>query len=117
MLGKRPHFQGEETMKRILAVAAGGALLTALAAGCAHGNGSESKAAVRVVTNAQDVAGCEKLTQVRLQGTWTASAAKEELEKLVQSKGGNVLLIGNATTTSNSGTAYRCSGGANTGVQ
>jgi hypothetical protein len=104
-------------MKRILAIAAGGAVLAALAAaGCAHGNGSESKAAVRVVTNAQDVAGCEKLSQVRLQGTWTASAAKEELEKLVQSKGGNVLLIGSATTTSNSGTAYRCSGGASSGT-
>ena len=97
---------------------AGGAVLVALtAAGCAHGNGSASKSAVRVVTSAQDVAGCEKLSQVRLQGTWTSGAAKEELEKLVLAKGGNVLLLGDGSATSNSGVAYRCSGGTSSGTQ
>jgi len=84
-------------------------VLTALAAGCAHGNGSE-KASVRVVTNAQEVAGCEKLSQVRLSGTWTSGAGREELESLVRSKGGNVLLM--EAGSANSGVAYRCSGGA-----
>jgi len=84
-------------------------VLTALAAGCAHGNGSE-KASVRVVTNEQEVAGCEKLSQVRLSGTWTSGAGREELESLVRSKGGNVLLL--EAGSSNSGVAYRCSGGA-----
>jgi hypothetical protein len=84
-------------------------VLTALAAGCAHGNGSE-KARVRVVTNAQEVAGCEKLSQVRLSGTWTSGAGREELESLVRSKGGNVLLL--EAGSSDSGVAYRCSGGA-----
>ncbi|MGE5278467.1 MAG: hypothetical protein ACM3SU_15845 [Acidobacteriota bacterium] len=85
-------------------------VLTALAAaGCAHGNGSE-KASVRVVSNAQEVAGCEKLSQVRLSGTWTSGAGREELESLVRSKGGNVLLL--EAGSSNSGVAYRCSGGA-----
>jgi hypothetical protein len=75
---------------------------------CAHGNGASGKDGVRVVANAQDVAGCEKLSQVKLSGTWTSGAGKEELENLVRSKGGNVLLLPNGST--DSGTAYRCAG-------
>ncbi len=100
-------------MKRILLGAAGAALLAALTA-CAHGNGSAEKTVVRVVTNAQDVSNCEKLSAVRLQGTWTSGAAQEELEKLVQAKGGNVLLLGGSSTP-NSGVAYRCSSGTGGG--
>jgi hypothetical protein len=100
-------------MKRnLLAGISGAVVLAVLAAGCAHGNGSE-KASVRVVTNAQEVAGCEKLSQVRLSGTWTSGAGREELESLVRSKGGNVLLLDGANA--NSGVAYRCSGGGGAG--
>ena len=90
----------------------GSAIAVALSMGCAHGNGSSEKSAVRVVHNAQDVAGCEKLSQVRLAGTWTAGAGLEELERLTRTKGGNTLLVG---TASNEGTAYRCAGGPATG--
>ena len=97
-------------MKRnLIAGFSAAAVLAALAAGCAHGNGSE-KASVRVVTNAQEVAGCERLSQVRLSGTWTTGAGREELESLVRSKGGNVLLLQGGS--SDSGVAYRCAGGA-----
>ena len=82
-------------MKRGLIGSAAAILAVAsLVGGCAHGNAASSKEAVRVVSNAQDVAGCEKLTQVRLSGTWTKSAGKTELESLARSKGGNVLLLG-----------------------
>ncbi len=81
-------------MKRGLIGSAAAILAVAsLVGGCAHGNGASGKKAVRVVSNAQDVTGCEKLTQVRLSGTWTKSAGKAELESLVRSKGGNVLLL------------------------
>ena len=90
-------------MKRFLSMAAAAAVLAA-AAGCASGNGSES-GPVRVATNAQDVAGCEKLTQVRLQGTWTAGAGRAELEKLVSAKGGNVLLLTDGSSTTDSGSS------------
>jgi hypothetical protein len=93
----------------------GGVALVALAAGCAHGNGSEAKDAVRIASSASDVAGCEKLSQVRLSGAWTSGAAKEELQNLVRSKGGNVLLLSGGTGTPSSGVAYRCSGGTSTG--
>ena len=86
-----------------------------LAAGCAHGNGASGKSAVRVVTSAQDVTGCEKLTQVRLSGTWTKSGGQGELEQMVRSKGGNVLFLSDGSGTP-SGVAYRCSGGAATGA-
>jgi hypothetical protein len=91
-------------------LAAGG-----LAAGCAHGNAASGKSAVRVVTNAQEVAGCEKLTLVRLSGTWTKSGGKGELEEMVRAKGGNVLLLSEGTGAPN-GVAYRCSGGAASGA-
>jgi hypothetical protein len=90
-------------MKRSLLAIAGAAVLTAAGA-CAHNNGSE-KTAVRVVTSSQDVSGCEKVSNLRLSGTWTAGLAKEELERLAQTKGGNTLLMG---SDSNSGVAYRC---------
>jgi hypothetical protein len=81
---------------------------------CAHGNGASETSAVRVVTNSQEVTGCEKLTNVKLSGTWTSGAGKAELEDLVRSKGGNVLLIENGS--SSAGTAYRCTGaGVKTG--
>jgi hypothetical protein len=104
-------------MKRSLFVAAGAVAVAALSA-CAHGNGSSSGGgSVRVVTNAQDVASCEKLSNLRLSGTWTTGAAKEELERLVKTKGGNVLLIGSSTgATDHSGVAYRCSGGTTSGT-
>jgi hypothetical protein len=103
-------------MKRSLLVAAGAVAVAALAS-CAHGNGSSSGGAgVRVVTNAQDVAGCEKLSNLRLSGTWTSGAAKEELERLVKSKGGNTLLLASGGATDNSGVAYRCSGGTSSGT-
>ncbi|MGH9367151.1 MAG: hypothetical protein ACRD3M_05705 [Thermoanaerobaculia bacterium] len=102
-------------MKRNLLAAVAGGVTLALAAGCAHGNGSASAAGVRIATNAQDVAGCEKLTQVRLSGTLTAAAAREELQNLVRSKGGNVLLIAGGEGTPSSGVAYRCSGGTTSG--
>ena len=65
---------------------------------------------MRVVTSAQEVTSCEKLSQVRLSGTWTSGAAKAELEKLVQSKGGNAPLLTDASGTANAGVAYRCAG-------
>lgn len=92
----------------------GSVALVALSAGCAHSNGSETRGAVRLVTNAQDVQGCEKLSQVRLSGAWTKGAGTEELENLVRSKGGNVLLLSGGSGTP-SGVAYRCSGGTATG--
>ena len=95
-------------MKRIrIAGVVGSAIAVALSVGCAHGNGTSEKADVRVVHNAQDVAGCEKISQVRLAGTWTSGAGLSELERLTRTKGGNTLLVGG----SNEGTAYRCSGG------
>ncbi len=100
-------------MKRNVILAAAGVAALAVVAACAHGNGSASAGSVRVATSAQDVAGCEKLTQVRLQGTWTSGAGREELQKLVSAKGGNVLLLSNGT--SNSGVAYRCAGGSSAG--
>jgi hypothetical protein len=97
-------------MNRIrLAGVVGSAAAVALLLGCAHGNGSSAssgKSEVRVVRNAQDVAGCEKVGIVRLAGTWTAGSGLEELERLARTKGGNTLLVGG----SNEGTAYRCSG-------
>ena len=99
-------------MKRIrIAGVVGGAIAVALSIGCAHGNGTSEKADVRVVHNAQDVAGCEKISQVRLSGTWTSGAGLDELQRLTRTKGGNTLLVGGG---SNEGTAYRC-GGAATG--
>lgn len=93
----------------IVAVAA----LAAVSA-CAHGNGASAKNVVRIATSAQEVAGCEKLSNVKLSGTWTSGAGKAELEDLVRSKGGNVLLLENGS--SSSGVAYRCAGtGVNTG--
>ncbi len=95
-------------MKRDLLAGIGVAAALAASVACAHGNGASGKDGVRVVTNAQDVAGCEKLSQVKLSGTWTSGAGKEELESLVRSKGGNVLLMPNGST--DSGIAYRCAG-------
>jgi len=102
-------------MKRNLlaGVLGAAALVAAVATGCAHGN--NSKGAVRVVNSEQDIAGCEKLSQVRLSGTWTSGAGKEELQKLVASKGGNVLLLSEGKGTP-SGVAYRCSGGTAAGA-
>jgi hypothetical protein len=82
--------------------------LGGFAAGCAHSNAASGKEAVRVVSNTQDVAGCEKLTNVRLSGTWTRGAGQTELEKLARAKGGNVLLL--ADESGSSGVAYRCAG-------
>ena len=98
-----------------LAGLVGGAAWIALSAACAHGNGSSAssgKSDVRVVRNAQDVAGCEKLSQVRLAGTWTAGGGLEELERLTRTKGGNTLLVAGT----NEGVAYRCAGGPATGA-
>jgi hypothetical protein len=96
-------------MKRDLRTGIVIAAALAASAACAHGNGASSQNAdVRVVTSAQDVAGCEKLTNVKLSGTWTSGAGKSELEDLVRSKGGNVLLMEGGS--SNSGVAYRCTG-------
>jgi len=95
-------------MKRNHLAGIGIAAMIAASAACAHGNGASGTDAVRVVTNAQDVAGCEKLSQVKLSGTWTSGAGKAELENLVRSKGGNVLLM--STGSKDSGTAYRCAG-------
>ena len=97
--------------RKFLAVAVGAALV--LGAACAHGNGSASAGDVRVATNAQDVAGCEKLSQVRLQGTWTSGAGRSELQRLVSGKSGNVLLLSGGAT--NEGVAYRCAGGTSAG--
>jgi len=91
---------------RLTGIVAAAALVAVSA--CAHGNGASGTNAVRVVTSAQDVAGCDKLTNVKLSGTWTSGAGKAELEDLVRSKGGNVLLLENGS--SNSGVAYRCAG-------
>jgi len=99
---------------RLLSGLLGSLAVTALAAGCAHGNGAESKNGVRIASVAQEVAGCEKLTDVRLAGTWTSGAGKQELVNLVRAKGGNVLLLTQGSGTP-SGTAYRCSDVASTG--
>jgi hypothetical protein len=80
------------------------------AAGCAHGNGSGAAGGVRVVASEQEVAGCEKVAEVRVSGTWTKGAAREELRSLAQAKGANALVVSNGSGTS--GLAYRCSGGA-----
>jgi hypothetical protein len=53
--------------------------------------------------------------EVRLTGTWTKGAAREELEKLVRTKGGNVLLLSGGKPTPDSGVAYRCPGGTSAG--
>jgi hypothetical protein len=98
-----------------IAVLAGSLVLGALASGCAHGNGSSASKSVRVVTNSQDVQGCEKLSLVRLSGTWTSGAGREELENLVRAKGGNVLLLSGGAGSHDSGVAYRCSGGTGAG--
>jgi hypothetical protein len=81
------------------------------AAGCAHGNGNTASAApgaVRLASNESEVSGCERLSEVRVSGTWTKSAAREELRTLAKSKGANVLLVQSNGTD---GYAYRCSGG------
>lgn len=103
--------------RKSLAGFAAGLCLVALAAGCAHGSGAAPQAGVRVVADARDVAGCEKLSEVRLTGTWTRGAAREELAGLVRSKGGNVLLLTGGAGSPNSGVAYRCAGGTSAASQ
>ncbi|HTO88341.1 MAG TPA: hypothetical protein VMR54_12540 [Thermoanaerobaculia bacterium] len=103
-------------MKRNLFWFVAGALaLGALAGACAHASSSASPGGVRVVSDAQDATGCEKLSEVRLTGTWTSAGAREELENLVRSKGGNVLLLSGGKATPDSGVAYRCAGGTSAG--
>ncbi len=70
---------------------------------------------MRVVTNSQDVQGCEKLSFVRLSGTWTSGAGRQELQSLVKAKGGNVLLLTGDGGAHDAGVAYRCSGGTGAG--
>jgi hypothetical protein len=82
---------------------------------CAHAGRSSATGAVRVVSNAQDVSACEKLSEVRPTGTWTSGGAREELENLVRSKGRNVLLLAGGKATPDSGLAYRCPCGTRTG--
>ena len=86
--------------------------LAVLAAGCAHENGNaaaEARGGVRMAATEQDVQGCEKISEVRVNGTWTKGAARTELQNLTKSKGGNVLLMSSKDTSS--GYAYRCTGG------
>lgn len=45
---------------------------------------------------------------MRVSGTWTKNAAREELRTLAKSKGANVLLV---ESNGIDGYAYRCSGG------
>lgn len=103
-------------MKRNLFSPIVGALaLVTLAGACAHASSSASTGRVRLVSNAPDVSGCERLSEVRLTGTWTSGGAREELENLVRPKGGNVLLMAGGKATPDSGVTYRCPGGTSAG--
>jgi hypothetical protein len=83
------------------------AVLLAAAAGCAtEGAANGSKNGVRITNNATEVAGCEKVTEVRVNGAWTRGAARSELSALARSAGANTLLLEGEKPTS--GLAYRC---------
>lgn len=85
-------------------------------AACAHGNGASGSAqAVRMTSDRQEVASCEKLAEVRVSGSWTKGAARSELQRLAGGKGANVLLI--ADESRDTGVAYRCSGSASAASQ
>lgn len=85
-------------------------------AACAHGNGASGSAqAVRMTSNQQEVASCERVAEVRVSGSWTKNGGRSELQKLAGTKGANVLLI--ADESRDSGVAYRCSGSASAASQ
>jgi hypothetical protein len=96
-------------------IAGGLAAAIAVAAGaCAHDNGAAGKGGVRIAGSSQEVQGCDRIAEVRLQGTWTRSQAVAELQSLAQGKGANVLLLTDSGASS-SGIAYRCSSGTSAG--
>lgn len=96
-------------MKKTFSVLAVSVLVAAATPACAHRNGSAAPSeGVRVVTSAQELSGCEKLSGLRVVGASNRGEAQAELERLAKSSGGNVLLVpesGDGT----SGAAYRCS--------
>lgn len=96
--------------KRVSRAIAGVIAAAGLTAGaCAHGNGSQAAVAgIRVAATEQEVAGCERVINVRVIDAANREAARAELQRLAKDRGGNVLLLpssGDGTT----GMAYRCS--------
>lgn len=78
-----------------------------LTLGCAHSNGGQA-AGIRLVATDAEVAGCERVTGVRVIGAATRAEAQRELERLTRDRGGNALLLP-GSGDGMSGTAYRCS--------
>ncbi|MFN2387863.1 MAG: hypothetical protein ABR576_16540 [Thermoanaerobaculia bacterium] len=81
----------------------------ALAAGaCATGNGSQQSGDIRVAATEQEVAGCERVINVRVLDAPNRDTARVELQRLAKDRGANTLLLPSGGD-GNSGTAYRCS--------
>jgi hypothetical protein len=96
--------------RRVLSLTAAAGIVAAAwaAAGCAHSNGAGMTPGVRLAVSEQEVAGCERVTGVRVTGARNADAARAELQKLTRDRGGNVLLVP-SSSDGTSGTAYKCS--------
>jgi hypothetical protein len=95
--------------KRLSRAVAGLIAATGLAAAaCATGNGAQQTEGIRVAATEQEVAGCERVINVRVLDAVSRDAARAELERLTRDRGGNVLLLPSGGD-GNSGTAYRCS--------
>ena len=95
--------------KRVSRALAGLIAAAGLAAGaCATGNGTQQTADIRVAATEQEVAGCERVINVRVLDAASRDAARAELQRLAKDRGANTLLLPSGGD-GNSGTAYRCS--------
>jgi hypothetical protein len=81
------------------------------AAACATGNGAQQTAGIRVAATEQEVAGCERVINVRVLDAANREEARAELQRLAKDRGANVLLLPSGGD-GNSGTAFRCSSAA-----
>lgn len=101
--------------KRVSRAVAGLIAAAGLAAGaCATGNGTtQQTAAIRVAATEQEVAGCERVINVRVLDAANKDEARIELQRLAKDRGANTLLLPSGGD-GNSGTAYRCSAAPST---
>ena len=100
--------------KRLSRAVAGLVAAAGLAAGaCATGNGAQQTADIRVAATEQEVAGCERVINVRVLDAANPDAARVELQRLAKDRGANTLLLPSGGD-GNSGTAYRCSSAPST---
>ena len=101
--------------KRLSRAVAGLVAAAGLAAGaCATGNGAQqTDAGIRVAATEQEVAGCERVINVRVIDAANPDEARVELQRLAKDRGANILLLPSGGD-GNSGTAYRCSSAPST---